>query len=291
MDPEVGFGIHVHHTLLQAGNSRIRRRAARTPYEVDVTQAAERAAVTSTNALANSTVIDGTNNSLVVRIDETTSSTIPLASGTYSQLDLAHEVQSRINANLISKGRQVSVSLANQKLVIASDRYGATSEVSVLSGTSLNALGFVGTETDRGLDVAGSFIVNRQTESATGVGQILKGNSTNGNTAELSLVVSLTSTQIQAGVEATLSITRGVASRLDGVLQDMLDPVTGRVKTIGDRFAHSIEEAQLTTTKEKKSLDDQKTSLSRQFAALEQAMNRIKQQGQYLTNAFGNTNN
>ncbi|MEK6257854.1 MAG: flagellar filament capping protein FliD [Planctomycetota bacterium] len=261
-----------------------------TPYEIDITQAAERATVTATSALAASTVIDGTNNSLVVRIDETTSSTITLTSGTYSQLDLAREVEDRVNANLLSSGRQISMSLASQHLVMTSERYGAASEVSVLSGSSLAALGFSGTETDDGLDVAGSFIVNGLTEAATGTGQILKGNTGNVNTADLNVVVSLTSSQVQAGVDATLSITRGVASRFDGVLLDLLDPVTGRLQTIEDRFAQLIENAQQTTLKETRSLDDQKTSLLRQFAALEQAMNRIKQQGEYLTNAFNPSN-
>ena len=256
-------------------------------YEVDITQAAERANVTATNALVAATVIDGSNNSLVVRIDATTSTTITLTSGTYSQLDLAREVESRVNANLLSSGKQVSVSLDNQKLVITSDRYGADSEVSVLSGSALGALGFVGTETDTGLDVAGSFIVNGLAEAATGNGQILTGSTGNANTADLTVVVSLTSSQVQVGVDATLSVTRGVASRFDGVLQDLLDPVTGRLQSIEDRFAHLIDDAHQTTLKETKSLDDQKTSLLRQFAALEQAMNRLKQQGEYLTNAFG----
>jgi flagellar hook-associated protein 2 len=271
-----------------ATGSRVTKESS-TPYGIDITQAAERANVNATNALVAATVIDGSNNTLVVRIDATTSSTITLTSGTYSQLDLAREVESRVNANLLPRGRQISVSLASQHLVMTSGRYGSTSEVSVLSGTALAALGFNGTETDVGLDVAGSFIVNGLTEAATGTGQILKGDSGNANTADLNVVVSLTSSQVQAGVDATLSVSRGVASRFDGLLQDLLDPVSGRVQTIEDRFAQLIEDAQRSTKKETKALDDQKTSLLRQFAALETAMSRLKQQGESLTSAFANS--
>ena len=279
-------GISSNSGIEFATGSRFTK-ASSTPYEIDITQAAKQATVTATSALAASTVIDGTNNSLVVRIDGSTSSTITLTSGTYSQLDLAREVEGRVNANLLSGGRQVSVSLASQRLVVTSGRYGAASNVSVLSGSSLAALGFVGTETDTGLDVAGSFRVNGLAETATGTGQILKGNTGNANTADLSVVVSLTSSQVLPGVDGTLSITRGVASRFDGVLLDLLDPVTGRLQTIENRFTQLIKDAQQTTLKETKSLDEQKASLLRQFSALEQAMSLFKQQGQALTNAFG----
>ena len=162
-----------------------------TPYTVHITQAATRAAVTSTSALANSTVIDNTNNTLSLSIDGKSSGTVTLASGTYTQQALANEVQTEINAALAANGGSVAVSVNNNNLVITSNTYGsAFQDHGVVGIGGLSALGYTGSETSAGTDVAGSFVVNGVTESATGVGQILTGNSTNANTSGLEVVVS-----------------------------------------------------------------------------------------------------
>ncbi len=270
-----------------ATGTKLTQESGSSPYEVDITQAAERATITAASTLASTTVIDGSNNSLVVQIDETTSSTITLASGTYSQADLARQVESQINASMASSGKDVSVSLSSQRLSITSSRYGAASEATVVSGTALASLGFAGTETDRGLDVAGTFLVNSVTETATGSGNILTGDSTNANTSGVALVVSLSTSQVQAGVDATLSITRGIASRLDSLMQDMLDPVSGRIQKIDDRFQASITDAGALTRKETVAMEDQRTALLRQFASLETTMANLRSQGELLTRTFG----
>ena len=58
-----------------ATGTKLTKESGSTPYQIDITQAAERATISATNTLSASTVIDGSNNSLVVRIDEATSST------------------------------------------------------------------------------------------------------------------------------------------------------------------------------------------------------------------------
>ncbi len=274
-----------------ATGTKLTKESGSTPYGVDITQAAEQAKVTGTNTVASSTVIDGSNNTLVVRIDDATSSTITLASGTYSQVDLARQVESQINGSLASKGKEVSVSLASQRLSITSNRYGAVSEATVVSGTALASLGFAGTETDRGLDVAGTFLVNNVVEAATGSGQILTGDASNANTSGLAMVVALTSTQVQSGVDGTMSITRGMASRLDAVLQTLLDPVAGSIQKIDDRFQASITEAQHQTTKETVAMSDQRTALLSQFASLERTMSNLRAQGDLLSRTFGSGSN
>lgn len=256
------------------------------PYEIDITQAAERAAITASNSLASSIVLDGTNNQLVVRIDDTTSGTLTLTAGTYTPLSLARELQNQINKSMSSTGRAVSLALSGQKLVITSDRFGAASEVTVVSGNALATLGFSGTETDRGQDVTGQFIVNGIAESATGVGRILTGTGTNSNTADLAVQVTLTSSQVQAGVDATISVTHGLASRLDNLLENILDPVGGRLKAISDRFRSNIEDAQAETRKETQALDERRAALVRQFANMEQTLSRLKSSGDFATNTL-----
>lgn len=257
-----------------------------TPYEVDITQAAEQASVTASAALGNTIVIDSTNNQLLVRIDDTTSNTIALADGTYTPLTLARELKNQINASLSSQGRSVNVSLSGQKLVVTSNRFGSASEVTIDSGSALSTLGFFGNETDRGQDVAGSFVVGGLTEIATGVGQILTGSTSNSNTADLALLVTLTSSQVQVGADATLSVAHGLASRLDNLLDSILDPVNGRLKAISDRFGRNAEEAQAAAVQETQQLDERRATLVRQFANMEQTLNRLKSNGDFATNSL-----
>lgn len=262
-----------------------RTKASTTPYQVDITQAAERAAATATNALADSTVIDGSNNTLVVTIDGRSSSTITLGQGTYSKLALAREVEAQINANDQLAGRRVAVSLdpAGNRLAITSATYGMASEVTINSGTSLAALGLTGSESDRGQDVAGKFIVNGVAEAAVGTGQFLVGNSDNANTADLQVRVTLGAAQVVDGPEASVTVTRGVASKLDVALSGLLDPVSGRLKTVDDGFQATIDDLEKSIKTQNDIMDLQRQALVQQFADLEATVSKLKSTGDFLT--------
>ena len=267
-----------------SGSSRTKDSA--TPYQIDLTQAAEQASITASSSLANSISLDSSNNQLVVHVDDSTNATITLTAGNYTPLSLSRELKSRLNQTLSSLGRSVDVSLSGQTLNVTSNRFGAASEVTIVSGTALSALGFTGTATDRGQDVVGQFIVNGEVEMATGVGQLLTGSATNANTADMAVRVSLSSAQVQLGVDATMSVTHGLASRLSDVLENMLDPVSGRLKAISDVFAKNADEAHATALKEASSLDERKAALTRQFADMEQTLNRLKSSGDFATNSL-----
>ncbi len=261
-----------------------------TPYTVHITQAATQASVTSTNAVASSTVIDSSNNALSLKIDGKASGTITLASGTYSQQALATELQTDINAAVAANGGSVTVSVSNNNLQITSNSYGASSGVTSLSGSALTALGYTGTETSTGTDVQGSFVVNGVTEAATGVGQILTGNSTNTNTSGLEVVVSLKPSQIVAGgTDSTLAVTQGLASILNNSLQSMLDPVNGQITTIGNQITKEITSAQADVTTQTNAMNAQQTALMAQFAALETVMANLQQTSNLLTSALANS--
>lgn len=261
-----------------------------TPYIVHVTQAAQQASVTGTNTVASSTVIDGTNNTFVMAVDGKPASTITLAAGTYTAQALASELQTEINAAVQPNGSTVSVSLDTGKLVITSGRFGTASTVSMTSGSALAALGYAGTETSTGIDVAGSYVVNGQTEAATGVGQILTGNSTNSNTSGLTVTVSLTPSQIGVGgTDSNLTVTRGLASTLYEQLNSMLDPVTGQITQIGNQFTKQIQNAQDDVTKQTTAMNLQQAALMRQFASLESVMANLQTQSNMLNAAFGSS--
>ena len=253
-------------------------------YQVDISQAAERATVTAPNALASSIVIDNTNNTIQFTIDGRASSTLTLASGTYTRQELADHLEALINNDEELAGRSVSVTLEGDALKITSNSYGYSSEVTVGSGTALATLGFAGSESDRGQDVVGKFIVDGVDEPARGSGQLLIGDADNAHTADLQLRVSLTGSQVQAGVDGTVTVTRGIASRLDQVLGDLLDPVTGQVKTVNDGFDSRIESIDAAVDRLNELFESRREALLAQFAALESAINELQTTSSLLAN-------
>ena len=174
------------------------------------------------------------------------------------------------------------MTLEGDRLRITSDAYGFTSEVTIVSGTALTDLGLDGTETDRGQDVVGKLIVGGVEESAVGTGRFLTGDSTNANTADVQVQVTLTSSQIQAGPEATLTLTRGIASQLEQVLDGMLDPVTGRLETITSSFQQSIDDLQTAIDRQDVLFELRRQALIREFVALERAVSQLRSAGDFL---------
>ncbi|MGE3998907.1 MAG: flagellar filament capping protein FliD [Planctomycetaceae bacterium] len=259
-----------------------RTQPSKTPYQIDITQAAARAGITAANPLAASTVIDGTNNSLRLTVDGVDSGSLTLTDGTYTQQQLADHVESVLNTSNALVGRSVSVSVKNDKLVVTSDSYGSTSQVTVGSGSANAALGFSGTENEVGKDVAGTFIVDGVTETATGRGQLLTGNSDNQHTADLQVRISLTPADVLPGIDAELAVTQGLAARLDQVLNQFLDPVTGRFKIIKDGFDSSIENLQRNLDRQTASFERQREKIVRDFTALESAISELNNTSSFL---------
>ena len=110
---------------------------------------------TSTHGRATGLVIttplaltNGSNDTLTVMVDGTTSGTIDLTAGTESLTgaQLAARVQSRINADtaLTNAGKSVTVTFENDRLIISSDLNGSQSTVRVTGGLARAAVGFVG---------------------------------------------------------------------------------------------------------------------------------------------------
>lgn len=258
-------------------------RASATPYQVDVTQAAERATVTATTTLAASTVIDDTNSTLTLTLDGEESSTLTLASGTYTRQALAAELQALINADENLAGHAVTVTVDNDALRITSLLFGSASKVALGTGTALAPLGFTGSESDIGQDVAGKFLVDGGEEIAIGTGQLLLGNSVNANTADLQVRVTLLSSQIFSGSEADLSVTRGVASQLDQILNGMLDVVDGRLKSVNDGFQEEVDDFQAAIDQQNARTEAKKEELVRRFVALETTISRMRSISDTLT--------
>ncbi|HLJ94166.1 MAG TPA: flagellar filament capping protein FliD, partial [Gemmataceae bacterium] len=258
--------------------------ASANPYQVVVTQAATQATFLATQPPPGGpVVINASNNTFTVTVDGHTSNVITLTPGTYSATTLAEEVQAEINKDSQVGNNQLNVTLdSSNKLRFTSQRYGAASQVQIGSGTALSVLGLSGTESGTGQNVAGYFLVNGVQEAATGKGQYLTGNAGNANTQDLEVQVGLTPTQVGSQAQANLTVTRGVASQFDQVLNRYLDPTTGRLKSINDSFQSRADDIQKQIDFQTQFMQEQQQSLVEQFTALETTVSQLKTAGGLL---------
>lgn len=252
-------------------------------FQIDILQAAEQAQVTATSDLATSIVIDGSNNEFQISVDGQTSETLTLTSGTYTQQEIADHLQTIINASSDLKGSQVSVSLEGSSLEITTDSFGISSKIAGISGTAITDLGFDGSETDTGVDVAGSFVVDGVVETATGSGRILVGDVDNDNTADLQVRVTLDSSQVDSGYEADLVVSRGVTSRLDQYLNDFLDSEQGTAKIANDDFNLRIESLDASIERVNTISEAKTQYLIEQFTALERVLSELQTTSSFLS--------
>lgn len=254
--------------------------------DVDLSQAATQGVIVGTNTLSASTVIDGTNNSLTIEVDAA-SATITLGQGTYTETELASLIQDALNNSSDLIGRSVAVGVTGNKLRIISESYGRSSELKGLSGTALTPLGLSGSETGQGQDVVGKFVVDGKDETAVGRGRLLTGDPDNANTGDLQISVTLTAAQVQVGTDATLTLTRGIGSRLDTIIGKLLDPVTGRVKTTNDAFDQRIEDLDESIEKQNELFELRKEALISEFIAMESAISDLQSTSSFLASQLG----
>lgn len=253
-----------------------------TPYQVQVTAPATRAVVTASSSLGTSIILSPPNNSLSLKLNGLASTGITLDPGTYTPEEIVALLQQKINANSALGGNLVTVGLdASNKLTITSQRYGAGSTVSFGTGTNIPDLGFTGTETATGTDVVGQFLVDGNVETATGTGQTLTGTIGNANTDGLQ-VRATTST----ATTANLTVTQGLAGRVNSILNKYLDSTSGRLKTIGDGFQKQVDDIETNISKQNDLLASKTDELTQQFAAMESAVNNLKGIQSQLTSMF-----
>ncbi len=256
--------------------------APASPIQVNVTQAAERASLTGGTAVQETTLIDGSNNSLRINLDGV-EETLTLKEGTYTRNELASHVQEVINGHSGFAGRSVRVGLdgANQ-LSINSESYGSVSRLTIYASSAVTALGFNGGESTIGKDVAGEFIIDGKVEQAKGNGRILTGNEDNTFTAELQVRVSLNASQVTSGVEGSITLTRGVASRMNAAIDQLLDGERGILTTKSDQFSAQIESIEKQIARQQAMFDKQKENLLRQFQAMETAIQSLQTTGNLI---------
>ncbi len=253
-------------------------RSTTTPVGVKVTQAAAQASLTAGAAVSAPVTIDGTNNRLLLSVSGKALD-VQLAEGAYDAAALAAQLQGAINGAGGAGASAVKVTQAGGVLNITTEAFGGAANVTITGGSALSALGFTAAQTASGQNVAGYFLANGVRESATGAGQTLIGAAGNPNTDGLQVKVTLAANELNADPdtpEASVTVSRGLASELDRVLNTYLDPVRGRMKNIGDGFQRQIDDLQDAVTRTNLLISQKNDALLRQFADMETAVNKLK---------------
>ncbi|MBL8259489.1 MAG: flagellar filament capping protein FliD [Candidatus Competibacteraceae bacterium] len=210
-----------------------------------------------------------------LKVDGVASGSIALTAGTYTGTDLAAELQSRINGDsaLKAAGANVTVSYANSALTFSSNRYGASSTIE-FTAVGAGASGAIGASVgagEAGEDVQGSV----GGVAATGSGRRL---TATGSAAGLAIEVSGGA----VGDRGKVSLTDGLASRLDNLLTDILasdGPLSGRTESLNKQMKNLGNEREAVDRR----MDVMEARYRAQFTAMDQLVSQLSATGSFLT--------
>ncbi len=254
-------------------------------YAVTVDQLASRGLLAGAGVLPDflsggTVVIDNDNDTLGIRINGVLSGTVTLTQGTYtSGQSLAAEIQARINGDSVFLAGSIEVAVSydgtGNRLLIESARYGSDSTVSIVEVDTNSAatLGLSVASGSAGLDAAGTI----GGLAATGRGQTLIG--ANGS-AVAGLEVQVLGGAV--GARGTVDFSRGVASRLNLLLdnllgsQNILDDRTGGLETRIERIGQQREVLD-------RRMAALEARLRAQFATLDSLLSQLQSTSGYLS--------
>lgn len=269
-----------------------------TDYAVNITQAASRGSYTGvdiSDPASASLVLDGTNNRLKITVNGKESDEIILTEKSYdSPAELVNELQLRIDSDLKigTAGTLVSwedTGDGNGHIVFTSSAYGKTSRVSVDTAISNNAsvmLGLAAGVSNDGYDVEGTI----NGEAARGSGQYLTGERDNETTAGLKLKITYTADQLGDGDEGTITLSKGLASKLNahftglnatpnGLFDSRIKSYQNQVDNLSDRIADFDERLAM-----------KRERLLLKFQRMELVLAQMGAQGDAITSAIAGFN-
>ncbi|MBK7543548.1 MAG: flagellar filament capping protein FliD [Candidatus Competibacteraceae bacterium] len=245
-------------------------------YAVAVSQLATQGsyAGSAVTLTAGSLTLDSSNNTFALKVNGAQSGTISLSQGTFTPAQLAADLQSQINGDsaLKAAGASVSVSFSGDKFTLTSASYGASSSIQFTAANA--ALGFStgAAGSTPGKDVQGTI----GGSEATGSGRKLTG--AGGGATGIAVEVLGGS----AGERGKVSLSDGLAQRLDNLLNDVLSgdgPLNGRTESLNKQVDRLGDE--------REKLDTRMTSLESryraQFMAMDKLVSQLTATGNYLT--------
>jgi flagellar hook-associated protein 2 len=253
-------------------------------YAVNVSQLATQGTLTAT-APSSLTINSGVNDSLAVSLNGLTA-TVNLASGTYSSISaLAAEIQSKINgySGFANLGYNITVSVANGLIKITSNRFGASSTISLSGNGAESVLGGTGVET-AGANLIGK--INGKTATSNGQSLI-------GETGDDSEGLSIKVTGGDVGARGTVSYSSGIANNLNQTI-NTFTAANGLISARTDGINTSIKKLDDNITKMQDRLTNLQKHYENQFSKLDTIMSQLNSTSTSLTqqlNSLPNSNN
>lgn len=242
---------------------------------MNITQVATQGKAVGSALTLPTAIVAGVNDTLNLIVNGISAS-VTLAAGNYTTAQaLAAELQSKINSSATLSAAAASVAVSASVtgvLTVTSLKYGATSDVSITSGTAQTDLGLAAPTQTAGVDVAGSI------GGTTAVGEGQKLTASNGSALGLSIMVNGGA----LGDRGVLNYSQGYASLLDswatsalstkGMLSNRTDGISSSIKDIGKRRTEM--ETRLVAIEKR---------YRKQFVSLDTMLSSMNQTSTYLT--------
>ncbi len=260
-------------------------------FAVNITQAASHGRLQGSTVASPATTaitLNSLNNRLRFTVDSVGSDEIILNEDTYNSVDeLINEIKTKIAADAKIGNRDINVECTSTGattgyVLLTSNTYGSTSKVEIntaVGNSAFSILGLAGGSSLEGLDVEGTI----NGEFAEGIGQFLTGKDGNAKTEGLKLKIALENSQIVDGVEGTITVTRGLGSRLS----DLVGSITASSNGAFDRKIKSVEKQIESLNDRISGIDERllirRQSLMQQFFEMESAISRLNGQSQFLS--------
>jgi flagellar hook-associated protein 2 len=212
----------------------------------------------------------------------------------HSSDELVNEIQAKIDADAHIGGHGMTVEWVDLGgtgyLEFHSSTYGSNSRVEIVTdigNAAYQTLGLTAGTSTKGRDVEGTI----NGEEAKGTGQFLTGAEGNDTTAGLKLKITLSGNQLVSGAEATVSLSQGVASKLDKMMNSLTKSGDGvfdrRIRAYDTQVQHlqdRIEEID-------ERLALRRDALYQQFYQMELTLSELNSQSDFLTSQLANLNN
>ena len=267
-------------------------------YDIQITQAATTGFLRGTvigDPGVSPLVIGDINDTLKLKVDGIVSDDIVLTNKTYNSFsDLVAELQSKIDLDSKIGTRGVQVSYVDNGdtgyLKFESSSYGSSSKVEVQAGvtdSALITLGLAQGTVFAGKDVAGTI----NGEEADGLGQLLTGKTGNKTTEGLRLKVELGEDDISDGVEASIVVIKGIASKFDDLLESLTRSTEGILASRSTAIQKQIDNVTDRIEDEEERLSIRKTSLFKRFYEMEKLLNEFNTQGAFMETQLSQMSN
>ena len=215
------------------------------------------------------------------------SEAIEINPGIYTLADYARELQNAITNDPAVGKRRVRVVVEDGALRIYSGTFGARGGIEFTSGGDDQELlppGLAQATLTPGNDVGGTI----NGEAAEGIGQVLRGSEESDDVKGLRLFVSLSESQISPTVaEASVIVTKGVASRINSYLSRIVDPLRGEMKRITDGLRSELGSYDQQLQKLNERVARKRITLQQKFTRMESQLSSMRSQQRFLQSQLG----